>query len=845
MKRFLSVALFLNLTVLSSYAVTFSRFSASLGFPQTNISGIVQDSAGDIWISSADGGVFRYDGYQIERIGSDEKIRGLFSDSSGRLFAGTFSKIYRLLPGEGLSLFSESAGFNAAKETEAGDVFFMTSRNISVLRAGRDTLQYVYGYSGMSSMLSLEYAGGKIYFGDVDGSLFELDPVSLEVKIKASFTSRIACLIKQDDDLLWVSELGKGVFLYRISTGQREKSFSKKDGLVMDDVQSMLFENDSTLWLGTYDGLSILDVKNSSITSASYYVRHDDSSLPHNSVKVLFKDVQGGMWVGTFFGGVCYYHKTRNRFKALREGSSPEHLNDNVVSCIFEAPDGTLWIGTNTGGINVYDKKTKTFSYYRCSSGGKGPSSESNDVKAFYCLPDGRHMLVGLFRGGLNILDCKTGKMRRLDSPQDVVSIVPGGDEDHLILSSYDNTYDYCISTGGYQKMAADYPKVGRFSKSDIIKDANVASVLQESEDVTWYATDNGLYKFVRSDSVLVRYSSADGLACDYYNPGSAFIDKDGVMYFGGVGGVTYFDPKNFETEEPCPKPILRSVTINGEKYTDWSSMMRLKSSQNYISFEFSVPDYISVRHNTFQYKLEGVDKGWNMAENIHSVLYPNLPAGSYCFRLKVSRGNSEWVESDDQLKFKIFRPWYSSVAGVTLEIVLLLLSALYIFRSIARRREMENALAMKKMEEKFQREITKLKALKLVNTELRIDQKAKQPVIEDLTRQDELFITKAMSIVESNMSNEDFSAEMLAQKLGISRVSLYNKIKEATGKSALDFIHKIRFSEACRLLEENELTISEIGYRIGIKNPSYFSASFKKVVGCTPREYADKQNLK
>jgi len=67
-------------------------------------------------------------------------------------------------------------------------------------------------------------------------------------------------------------------------------------------------------------------------------------------------------------------------------------------------------------------------------------------------------------------------------------------------------------------------------------------------------------------------------------------------------------------------------------------------------------------------------------------------------------------------------------------------------------------------MEEKYQRDISKLKALKLVNTSLRIDEKTK-PVIDDISRQNELFITKAMSIVEANLSNEDFTTEILAQK--------------------------------------------------------------------------------
>mgnify|MGYP000099108492 CR=1 FL=1 len=71
-----------------------------------------------------------------------------------------------------------------------------------------------------------------------------------------------------------------------------------------------------------------------------------------------------------------------------------------------------------------------------------------------------------------------------------------------------------------------------------------------------------------------------------------------------------------------------------------------------------------------------------------------------------------------------------------------------------------------------------------------------------------------------------------------MSRSNLHLKLKAITGKSAIDFIHKIRFNRACQLLKEGKYTVSEISFMVGYNTPSYFSARFKKYIGCLPTEY-------
>lgn len=107
----------------------------------------------------------------------------------------------------------------------------------------------------------------------------------------------------------------------------------------------------------------------------------------------------------------------------------------------------------------------------------------------------------------------------------------------------------------------------------------------------------------------------------------------------------------------------------------------------------------------------------------------------------------------------------------------------------------------------------------------------------------DEEFLTKAVKIVENYLDDVGFSADKFAAEMNMSRSSLHLKMKAITGDSTMDFIRKIRFSHACRLLEEGRYNITEISEMVGFNTPSYFTTSFKKYMGCSPTEYVNKES--
>lgn len=105
----------------------------------------------------------------------------------------------------------------------------------------------------------------------------------------------------------------------------------------------------------------------------------------------------------------------------------------------------------------------------------------------------------------------------------------------------------------------------------------------------------------------------------------------------------------------------------------------------------------------------------------------------------------------------------------------------------------------------------------------------------------DEQLIEKAISIVEENMDNSEYSVEELSSQLGISRSGLYKKLMSITGKSPLEFMRILRLKRGRQLLEKSQLSISQIAYQVGL-SPKQFAKYFKEEFGSLPSEYNKKK---
>ena len=99
-------------------------------------------------------------------------------------------------------------------------------------------------------------------------------------------------------------------------------------------------------------------------------------------------------------------------------------------------------------------------------------------------------------------------------------------------------------------------------------------------------------------------------------------------------------------------------------------------------------------------------------------------------------------------------------------------------------------------------------------------------------------FLKKVKEIILANLEDDSFGVANLAHEMGLSRSQLFRKLKSSSNYSANQLIRNIRLAEACKLIEEDTYTVSEVAYKVGFSSPSYFNKCFHDQYGCAPSDY-------
>ena len=142
-----------------------------------------------------------------------------------------------------------------------------------------------------------------------------------------------------------------------------------------------------------------------------------------------------------------------------------------------------------------------------------------------------------------------------------------------------------------------------------------------------------------------------------------------------------------------------------------------------------------------------------------------------------------------------------------------------------------------------FHPEILKVRVEKMIEANKRIIEKYKGDGViipKDIAKNplDEKFLQNVLDTINLNMSNDEFSVEDLGEAVFMSRSHLFRKLKAITGQTPIELIYQVRIKRSMELLLARKLSISEIAYEVGFKNPSSFTSSFKKQYGKSPKEY-------
>ncbi len=392
------------------------------------IRGIVQDSAGSIWVGTYGGGVSRldrttqtftnylHDPSDPSSLGGD-KVDSLYLDSAGLLWVGTDSAgvstfdpttrafaHYRRNPAAKASLPSNVVW--SLYEDHAGLIWAATDSGLASLDRSRG--QYVVyplkakrkkGKSTVTATPSYVTGtrDGTLWVG-TDRGLYER-PVGTKTFIHhdlslakewAPLADVVNVIVEDSQDRLWLGT-GRGLILYQRKDGKYQRFVhDDKDpsSLVNDMVLSLREAPQGKLWVGTDSGLCLFDPARKKCRN---FVHENDNpdSLSHNSVMSMWPAADGGVWLGTAAG---LDHLATGTWK-FQHYTVADGLPNNSIYGILPDNAGNLWLSTNKG-LSKFDPRKKTFRNYDVTDG-----LQSDEFNAG---ADFRSDRGELFFGGIN-----------------------------------------------------------------------------------------------------------------------------------------------------------------------------------------------------------------------------------------------------------------------------------------------------------------------------------------------------------------------------------------------------------------------------------------------------------
>ena len=109
------------------------------------------------------------------------------------------------------------------------------------------------------------------------------------------------------------------------------------------------------------------------------------------------------------------------------------------------------------------------------------------------------------------------------------------------------------------------------------------------------------------------------------------------------------------------------------------------------------------------------------------------------------------------------------------------------------------------------------------------------------IDQENQMFVNKLTKLILNNLDNSEYTVDKLSLDIGISRSRVYGQVKSITNGTLGDFIREVRLQKAAELFRTTSMSISEVGFQIGVESQSYFTRSFKQQFGMLPSEYIKK----
>lgn len=584
----------------------------------------------------------------------------------------------------------------------------------------------------------------------------------------------IRTVYEDQDKNIWIGTEGGG--LLKFFPKQEFVSYTKKDGLPSEQIMSIL-EDDNKMWFSTFsDG--VFSTENGIHTQ---FTNHE--GLPNNTVWSSAKGKDGKLWFATSKGLACFKD---NRFVNYLKSDG---LPSSRVTALFFDKDEQLWIGSKLG-VSIF-KNDSIVSF------GKKEGFEGYRVRSIKQDSEGV-VWIGCKNGLFKIQDEQSSavvEVNNLSLNAQIYSI--DMTKNHVLIGASSGLYFYNKRTKELKKAT--------FLNEHI--DHSAYFLIQE-KGTLWLGSGDGLWRYEIKEegneieiSSRFHYGKKNGISNLETNQNSAYIDRDGLLWFGtGQGLVSRTgEPLQDISNEQTLKIQITNIRLflgplpNVTNTHSLPNDLELKHNQNHLTFDYESIYLENPEQIKYQFKLEGFDVDWLPATPVSTFSYTNLSHGKYKFEVRSSLDGENWNEPVG-IDFIITPPFWLKSWFLTLCSILFFVIIYIVYRwrtKINERKRESERLGYK----------NKLLALEQQSLSSSMNRhfifNALNSIQYYINTQDRLSANKYLSsfakLIRKNLESSGSKDNLIPLKEELERIELYLELENMRFQDKISYIIKVQ----------------------------------------------------
>jgi signal transduction histidine kinase/DNA-binding response OmpR family regulator/ligand-binding sensor domain-containing protein len=555
--------------------------------------------------------------------------------------------------------------------------------------------------------LRLTRTGG-VLIGTEGRGLKMFDPEKMQLS-NSDFTistidlsqNKIHALFEDAAGNVWIGIFQKGVALLPART-KRFQYYGHRsvqnDVIGSSNVTALYKDHLGMLWVGT-DGDGIYGLDSGGNRKVHFKPSGQAESVPA-TILDIYEDSDQNLWLGSYDNGICILNRATGHCRYVNQLFVPDGAQVPKVFKITEDDDKHLWVATMGLGLFSLNLKTSEIQQFRGVGPHYRPDLEvlHNDWINTVLVSKDNKLYIGT-ADGLGCLDLKTGKFT---SAFHGINRILSGIIVHTLHEDSDGLLWMGTSEGlmAYHDTVTDAnDNVVKLTMEDGLPSNVVFAILSDTVDHLWVSTNYGLSRVDKKTRSIVNYYQDDGLQGNEFSD-AAYSDTHQLL-FGGINGVTVFDPSQITDEEKKLEVRITGFYIHNQavkkgiksgRYDIVDSavmnarIFELSQKDNSFTIEFSVMEFSNPDRITYMYSLQGSNDWIELAPGKNTVTFSDMSPGDYEFRV---RAKDYGTFSEAKVISIIVHPfWYFSFWAKLVYGVLMLVVALVVVQQVRQRQE-------------------------------------------------------------------------------------------------------------------------------------------------------------